>query len=56
MKMYFNKQRIILHGMKLEEIQLLLKLKHYLIINVLVINFLLNQLNIIKKHLKLLNF
>ena len=56
MNKFFNKQRIIWLGMKLEEIQLQLKLKHYKIINVLAINYLLNQLNIIKKPLKSSNF
>ena len=53
MKKFLNKQRIIWLGMKLEEMKLQEKLKLFKIINVLAINFLLNQSNTIKKHLKL---
>lgn len=50
MNKFSNKPKIIWHGMKLEEMKLLEKLKLYKTINALAINFLLNQLNITQKH------
>ena len=56
MKTYSNKPKTILHGMKLEETPLLLKLKHYQTINVSPINSSLNPSNTIKKPQKSSNF